>query len=158
MKEPRMKTHRISSNLTLFFKFFLSIFWVVFFGAFTVAVFAYNYEYYGNIPGNAMRWGALLFYAGGVAAIALTLWRLKRVETGPDFFYITDYFRHRKYPFAGVEKLSETNLVLIKIVTIHFKVAGTFGKRSFFIASGQSYRNFLGEHPELEAAWLGEDD
>ncbi len=152
-----MKTHRISSNLTLFFKFFLPIFWVVFFGAFTVAVFAYDYEYYGNIPGKAMRWGTFLFYAGGVTLIVMTLWRLKRVETGADFFYITDYFRHRKYPFTGVAKLTETNLFLFKIVNIHFNAAGTFGKRIFFIASGQSYRKFLNEHPELEAAWMEEE-
>lgn len=152
-----MKTHRISSNLTLFFKFFLPIFWVVFFGALTVAVFAYNHEYYGNIPGKAMRWGTFVFYAGGVTLIIMTLWRLKRVETGEDFFYITDYFRHRKYPFIGVEKFTETNLFLIKIVHIHFKTAGTFGKRIFFIASGQSYRKFLNEHPALEAAWLDEE-
>ena len=152
-----MKTHRISSNLTLFFKFFMPIFWVVFFGALTVAVFAYNHEYYGNIPGKAMRWGTFVFYAGGVTLIIMTLWRLKRVETGEDFFYITDYFRHRKYPFIGVEKFTETNLFLIKIVHIHFKTAGTFGKRIFFIASGQSYRKFLNEHPALEAAWLDEE-
>ncbi|MFM9947336.1 MAG: hypothetical protein ACKV1O_05300 [Saprospiraceae bacterium] len=152
-----MKTHRISSNITLFFKFFLPIFWVVFFGAFTVAVFAYNYEYYGNIPGKAMRWGTFLFYAGGVTLIVMTLWRLKRVETGEDFFYVTDYFRHRKYPFTGVAKLTETNLFLFKIVNIHFSAAGTFGKQIFFIASGQSYRKFLNEHPELEAAWMEEE-
>ncbi|NUO01246.1 MAG: hypothetical protein HUU01_11585 [Saprospiraceae bacterium] len=151
-----MKTHRISSNLTLLFKFFIPIFWVVFFGAFTVVVFAYNYEYYGNIPGRTMRWGTFLFYAGGVTLIVMTLWRLKRVETGEDFLYITDYFRHRKYPFTGVEKLGETNLFLVKVVTIHFIVPGTFGKRIFFIASTQRYRKFLNEHPDLAAAWLGE--
>jgi len=153
-----MKTHRISSNLTLFFKFFLPIFWVVFFGAFTIAVFAYNYEYYGNIPGKTMRIGTLVFYFSGVAMIALTLWRLKRVEIGEDFFYVTDYFRHRKYPFAGVEKVTETNFFLVRIVTIHFKVAGTYGKRIFFIASGQGYRKFLEEHPELEEAWKEEGE
>ncbi len=103
-----------------------------------------------------MRWGTLFFFLTGVAMMALTLLRLKRVEAGADFLYITDYFRHRSYPFTEVEKVNESNFLLLKIVTIHFKAAGTFGKRIPFIASGSGYREFFKTRPDLREMWVEE--
>jgi len=150
-----MKTHRLSSNLTLFFKLFIPVFWTVFFGAFTLVVLFYKNEFYGNIPRNAMQIGTVLFFISGIALMIFTLLRLKRVEMSEDgFAYITDYFRHRRYAFQDIEKIEESNFLLLKIVSIYLKASGTFGKRIIFIASGSGYRDFLNAHPELAAAWV----
>lgn len=140
---------RISSNATLFFTLFVPTFWLVFFGAFSLAVFIYDSEYYGNIPGTYMRWGSLLFYIGGAAFIYLTLLRLKRVEISTDHLYVTNYFRHRRYPLADVVSVKTRDYGLFKLGTAELKAAGTFGKKIRFLVSEKYLKAFSEAYPEI---------
>ncbi len=140
---------RISSNATLFFTLFVPTFWLVFFGAFTVAVFAYNQEYYGNISGPWMRWGSFFFYAGGATFLYVTLLRLKRVEISPEHLYLTNYFKHRRYPLEDVLQIRTRDFALFKLGTIELKAAGTFGKHIYFLVSDKYFTAFWQVHPEL---------
>lgn len=140
---------RVSSNSTLFFKFFVPIFWIVFFGAFTVATFAYNFEYFGNIPKWPFRIGVLVFFLSGVLMFYFTLMRLKRVEMDELFIYVTDYFKHYRYPYHNVEKFQESNFLFLQIVTLHLKEPGNFGKKVTFISSKNRYESFFETHPNL---------
>ncbi len=142
---------RVSSNLTLFFKFFVPIFWMVLFGSFTVAVFALNYDYYGEFPGGPFRIGTLFFFGSGALLFLLTLLRLKRVEMDGEFIFVTNYFKYARYPFHQIEKIRESNFLFLKIVRITLRTPGTFGRSFFFIASSGRYADFWIEHPELRA-------
>lgn len=140
---------RVSTNATLFLKIFVPIFWMVFFGAFTVAVFVYDFEYFGNIPKVPFRIGALFFYLSGVLMFYLTLMRLKRVEMDELYIYVTDYFKHYRYPYHNIEKLEESTFLFLQIITIHLKTPGNFGKKITFVSSKARYASFFESHPNL---------
>ena len=134
---------RLSSNSTLFFKFFVPVFWIVFFGAFTVAVFVYRNEFYGEVPGRPLRIGSLIFFLSGLIMFYFTLMRLKRVEGNGEHFVITDYFKTFRYSHAGVERITESKFAFLKLVTIHLKEKGSFGIKIPFIASSSRYEEFM---------------
>lgn len=140
---------RVSTNLTLFFKFFIPVFWIVFFGAFTITAFAYKSEYYGDIPGGPFRIGAVFFFVSGVVLLLFTLMRLKRVEMDDHFVYATNYFKNFRYPYHNIEKIEESKFLFLTNVIIHLKTPGSFGKQIRFIASNVHYRSFWEQHPEL---------
>ena len=141
--------HHVSSNFTLFFKLFVPTFWLVFFGAFTVAVWLMGYEYYGRIPGDYMRWGATIFFLSGVLFLWFTVLQLKRVEMDGDQVYVTNYFKHYRYALDNVKRISESDLLFFKLITIHFKKAGYFGKKVRFLASRSRFQQFFSSQPEL---------
>jgi hypothetical protein len=141
---------RVSTNATLFYRLFLPIFWIVFFGAFTIAVFVSNRALYGEIPGNYMRLGSALFYLGGIVIIYFTLLKLKRVEMDDKFVFITNYIKHFRYPWHNIESIEEHKFLFLKLVTITLKEPGAFGKKAVFAASHQLYAGFWKDHPELK--------
>ncbi|MCB9266887.1 MAG: hypothetical protein H6558_17805 [Lewinellaceae bacterium] len=148
--------HRISTNLTLFYKFFIPVFWIVFFGALTIAALAYPFEYVGNIPAGSFRIGIVVFYLSGLLALAFTLMRLKRVEADNQFFYITNYFKTARYPFHSIDRVELSKFLLFRIATIYFKEPGAFGKQTFFIPSNSLFRVFWEAYPELKEKLLVE--
>ena len=138
---------RISSNGTLFLKLFLPLFWAVFFGLFTIVIFAYNSPYYGTIPGLPFRIGTFLFYASGLTILYLTIFQLKRVEVNSKQLYVTDYFKHVKYPLKEVAHFEERFLLFFSIGIITLKAAGSFGKTVPFIISRANYDKFWEQNP-----------
>ncbi len=139
---------RLSSNLTLFFKFFVPVFWIVFFGAFTIAVFVYRNEFYGAIPGQPLRIGAIIFFVSGLFMFYFTLMQLKRVEGNAEYFLVTDYFKTFRYTYDSIEKITESKFAFLKLATIHLKEKGSFGKRMFFITSSSRYEGFMKQFGE----------
>ncbi len=143
---------RVSTNLTLFYKFFIPVFWIIFFGALTTATFFYGEELSGAMPVKSLQIGTLLFFISGALVLALTLMRLKRVEMNEEFVYVTDYFRNFRYPWHNIEAINEVKFLFFNIVSIRLKTPGTFGKRMTFIASKSQWEAFLKGHPELAQA------
>lgn len=143
--------YRVSTNLTLFYKIFIPTFWIVFFGAFTVAVFFYPAENFGSIPGTPLRIGSFLFFLSGLGLFSFTLLRLKRVEIGEEEIYVTNYFKHAKYPFSNIEKIEDLDAIFLQTATIHLKVPGQFGKKIRFITSRFRYKNFIKQNAHLKA-------
>ncbi len=142
---------RVSSNLTLALVLFVPIVWTTFFGAFTIAVWAYRFDYFGSVPGAALRWGMLAFVASGLAFFYFTFWRLKRVEIDDRFLYVTNYFKHVRYPFHQVENIWVLNWRLFHIIRIRLKTSGSFGRDVYFIPTGRVFEEFAEQHPELSA-------
>ena len=140
---------RISSSVTLFLKVFLPTFWLVFFGAFTVAVLASGL---GKAPllGNwIFKLGVLLFYVVGAAILYFTLIRLKRVERDHENLYVTNYIKSIRYPLSDIQRISETNLILLHLGHITLKAPGTFGKRITFVQSRQKFEDYVAADPDL---------
>lgn len=140
---------RISSNATLFFKFFIPTFWIVFFGAFTAAVWNAKGQYFGSFPLGPFRLGMLAFFITGLAALALTIMRLKRVEVSPEFVYVTDYFKSVRYPWRDVAELYESDFLFWGIGTLSLRAKGTFGSRITFLANRHILQDFWEANPEL---------
>lgn len=144
MNSPR----RISSSLTLFFRIFVPVFWVVFFGAFTIGLLVTP-----NLPvvldNLYFRIGLVLFYLTGLGFLYFTVLRLKRVEIDPDFVYVTNYLKTYRYPFHNIESVREINLFLFHVATIRFREKGSFGKKIHFLESRFKFKGALEEFVDL---------
>ena len=145
---------RVSTNLTLFFKFFIPIFWIVFFGAFTIVSWFAPGQYFGELAGLPFRIGTAIFFITGVLLLYFTLLPLKRVELDEDYLYVTNYFKTARYPYHNVKKMVSSDFLFIKLVSIHLKAGGIFGKRMRFLASKHRFNSFFEKYPHLAAQIL----
>ena len=144
MNSPR----RISSSLTLFFRIFVPVFWVVFFGAFTIGLLV-TPQLPAVLDNLFFRVGLVVFYLTGLALLYFTVLRLKRVEIDPDFVYVTNYLKTYRYPFHNIESIRETNLLLFHVATIRFREKGSFGKKIHFLESRFKFKGALEEFVDL---------
>ncbi|HLF62844.1 MAG TPA: hypothetical protein VI603_03790 [Saprospiraceae bacterium] len=134
---------RISSDWTLFYKIFLPTVWIVFFGVVTgVLLFSIR-------PTIPVVTGVLLFYIGGVVFLYFTLIPLKRVEGTEEHLYITNYFKTFRYTFESISKVRTVELLLFKIVILHFREKTSFGHHLYFIRRRQVWEEYLNQHAEL---------
>jgi len=141
---------RVSSNLTLFYKFFIPVFWTVFFGAVTLAVIFSDYAYVGTIPRSTFQIMVVTFFLSGIVMFAFTLLRLKRVEMSPDFIYVTNYFKNYRYPYHNIEKLEISSFFLFHTASLYLRQPGSFGRKVTFVASYYRLRDFLDNHPDIQ--------
>ena len=141
--------YRVSSNLTLLFKIFLPTFWIVFFGLFTFSCFFLIEPNVPIVGTPEFRYGMLAFFLIGCAVLYLSIMKLKRVEMGDETFYASDYFRHFKFPYLQILKISENEIGPILLVEIRFRNKTSFGKKIWFLASKGRYREFINHRPDL---------
>lgn len=141
---------RLSSNSTLMLKFFIPVFWIVFFGALTIAALAYQYEYVGNTPSIYFKGGMAFAYVTGVLLFAFTLLRLKRVEADEAFLYVTNYFKTARYPFHAIKEIRQSRFLFLSIARIQFVEKGIFGPSCFFVASRKLMQEYLEQHPDVQ--------
>lgn len=140
---------RVSTNLTLFFKFFIPVFYTVLMGAITTAAWLSESTYFRDASMNSLRWGLTFALITGVAVYALTLLPLMRVEMNEQFIYASNYFKAARYPWHNVEQIRESRFLILTLVTIQLKVPGQFGKRLRFLASNRLFRDFKEQHVPL---------
>jgi len=146
-----MSTFRVSSNATLFLVIFVPVFWLVFFGSLTAAIFLYEGPYFAGMPIGRLRLGAALFYGSGALLLLFTLMRLKRVEMDDGFVYVTNYFKTYRYPYHNVAKIETSDFLFLGLGVIHLREKGRFGKRISFVRSQKRYELFMDEHPDIRA-------
>lgn len=149
---------RVSTNLTLFYKFFIPTFWIVLFGSVTAMVFISPSPAYGDIPGGRFRLGLLLFFLSGVLMLFFTLMRLKRVEMDDLYVYVTNYFKTFRYPYHNIEQIQESKFFFLRLVTISLKEKGFFGQKITFVASNRLYQRFWDSQPELHKKLFAEEE
>lgn len=140
---------RISSNATLFLKIFIPVVWTVFFGAFSIAVWMVDVPFFGPVPALWMKLGLGIFLLLGFLFFYLTSFQLKRVELDELYVYASNYFKTYRYPYHNVEKITERDLALFHVVSIHLKVPGKFGKRLTFLLDEPMFQDFLAKYPEV---------
>lgn len=134
---------RISSDWTLFYKFFLPVVWIVFFGI-VIGVLLITIK-----PAAAIVLGGIFFYLGGVTFLYFTLLRLKRVEGDDSHLYVTNYFKTFRYTFDSIAKITTADLLIFKIVTLHFAEKTSFGRRIYFIRRRRVWEEYLFQHDAL---------
>ena len=133
---------RLSSNLTLFFKLFVPTGWVSFFGLFALVIFLVDTTDKPLLASVNFRIGFMAFFVIFLTIIYFTIFQLKRVETEGGFIFVTDYFKTIKFPIENIDRISTLNLFLVKVVWLHLKTKGNFGKRIPFIAKKTSFNAF----------------
>ena len=140
---------RVSSSATLFLKFFVPTFWIVFFGAFSILMLLTSPTINGKVSPGVLRIGAVLFFLLGIAVLYWAVMRLKRVEMDKDFIYATNYFKTFRYPYHNVEKMVENDYLFFRSIHIFLKEPGTFGPKITFVVSQKLLERFLEDHPEV---------
>jgi hypothetical protein len=138
----------ISTNLTLFLKIFIPVFWMIFFGAFTVGTFVQDIASGPFLPGT-FRWVALLFFAAGSTLLYFTLMPLKRVEMDLDYMYVSNYFKTLRYPYPSIDKIKERDWLLFHTVHVRLREPGSFGQDIVFLCRGKKLTRYLNSHPEV---------
>jgi len=148
-----MKTQSISSGWTLFLKLILPVMWITFFGTFVGYILLSEDGAYmvsgGAVTPMVARIVAFLFLFTGALAFYLLFMRLKRVDIDANFLYVTNYFKTRRYPYHNIEKIVHSRILMSNPVTLHFKEAGSFGKKITFL-SNKEYKEFLTQRPDIK--------
>ena len=126
---------RISSNWTIFLKLFIPTFWIVFFGAFCIAVLL-------SKPGDILlfsKTASKLLLLGGyfvfLGFLYLTVMRLHRVDYDDNSVYITNYFKTYRYPLQDLESIQLENYTLFKLIKLKFKGKTKFGTKIYCLPS-----------------------
>ena len=140
---------RLSSNTTLFLKIFLPVFWLVFYGSFTLSFWLLDPATLPLLTSWTFRILFTLFYVLGTVFLYFTFFQLKRVEIDADFIYVSNYFKTYRYPFHRIEQLSQKNYLVFKTTQIHFKEEQSFGKAVSFIARRGIWEELAQNIPEL---------
>ena len=99
---------------------------------------------YFRIPLHYIRLGVFVFWVLWLFLMYRTLWRLHRVDVDSASVYISNYWRTARYPWADIEKLTESRRLGRRIIHIHLKAPGRFGQRVSFLP-GKSYDTFKSE-------------
>ncbi len=142
---------RVSSNSTLFFVIFLPVFWTVFFGAVTTALLLQPLAFIGNTPAGTFRIGLAFFFLSGLALFYFTLLRLRRIEIGQGFVYVTNYLKNYRYPYHNIARIETSTFLFLHIGAITLKTPGYFGRKILFLPSMQRLKAVLAATPELPA-------
>ena len=140
----------VSTSFTLFLKLVFPIFWIVFFGSFTTAIFfTGDLTSFFGIPISTFKYILLGFFLLGFGILYWMLMRIKRVEMDEDFVYATNYFKNYKYPWHNIENIEERDFAFFRVIYIYLKQPGKFGKKITFVASRDKLRRFMEAHPHL---------
>lgn len=137
-----------SSNSTLFFKFFIPVFWTVFFTSFLIGLFISEAEYIGNMPIFLWKVFNLGFIMVGLLFFYLYVLPLKRVEMNAEHFVVTNYFKNYRYSYDSIEHIKERDWYFFRTYTIILKEAGSFGKKINFVGSRKRFPKFREAHPQ----------
>lgn len=139
----------VSSSFTVILKYALPTCWIVFFGAIAVAVWFVDSGPVAGMEAGVFRIVVSVFFVIGVALLYWSVMGLKRVEMDDHFFYVTNYFKHVRYPYHQLEKIEEKDYYFFRTVVLVLKQSGQFGKRITFIPGRINFDQFLAEHPEV---------
>lgn len=145
--------HIVSTSATLFLKFFIPTFWMVFFGIFNIALWVSGKQV-GSFPRATFNIGFAIFFLVGIAILYYALMRLKRVEMDGDFVYVTNYLKTSRYPWHNVEKIVERDYLFFKSIDLYLITPGQFGKKMTFVASQKRFNEFLKSHPPIVAQFI----
>ena len=141
--------HRISSDLTLFYKIFLPTFLLVFFGAFTIAAWVVDESILLGMPISWVRILMVSIWLLMALVLYLSVWRLKRVEVDEEYVYATNYFRTYRYPYFNIKKIELRKYFLFYRARLYFVRPTKFGNVIAFLPSRKMFDAALETHPQL---------
>ncbi len=147
----------ISTNATLILKFAIPIFWMIFFGSFTIAAWVIPGVEEGAGPDRSTKIGMTLFFLAGVAFLYWGFLRLKRIEMDGDFVYATNYFKTYRYPWHNISKIEEKDYMLFRTLHIYLNQPGKFGKKIYCVISQKRLNEFLAAHPGVLSRFLDKE-
>ena len=147
-KNGRARALNLSSNTTLFWRVFLPIFGTVMVTALVAALLLTDREdVYLPFPVLWLQVLIALLWLGWCYFVWRILWRLKRVDADDTHLYVTNYWTTVRYPWSEVERVETQRRWGRRIVHVHLRAAGRFGRRISFLP-GSSFAGWLQERKE----------
>jgi len=140
---------RLSSNLSILFRIFLPLVYIVFFGSLIIGSFIASVNDAPLVANPFFRYGLLGTFVVFVLIFRLTVMRLKRVDADSTYLYVSNYIKTYRYTWPSINKLTTVNLLIFDIIYIHFNDETQFGKKVFFLASRSLVKSFFAENTEL---------
>lgn len=140
--------YRISSSLTLFFKVFIPTVWAVFFGSFMILIFIMGSDLSPVFAGFISKMIYVILFVAFFLLLRVTIIKLKRIELTDEAFYVTNYFKTFRYTYDSLEKVSEMDFILLKILVFRFKTTASFGKKVFCIKRSSVWNEFNTRFPD----------
>lgn len=145
---------RVSSNITIFLKFFLPTTWFVFFTTFTISLHTIEPSLLPVLTEPIFKYTFTALYLIFFIIIYFTIFQLKRVELAPDYYVVTDYFKTIRLIYKDIDKVSYIDMGRFSLVTFYLKSKSTFGRKISFIASSYLLTSFLEVNPTVKEMFL----
>lgn len=142
---------RVSSNFTLFFKLFIPVVWIVFFTLFTGALFLASEQQLPFLTSPAFKFPFLFGYLLFFALLRYTVMPLKRLEMGPEYYVVSNYFKTYKLAYEDIDAVRIYPLGRLQIMIFELKGAGSLGRKLTFLGSRQLFEIFCTQYPETGA-------
>lgn len=141
--------HRVSSNFTIFFKIFIPTVWLVFFTSILIMVFTISSQMLPAITTSGFKIGYTIFYLLFLIFIYFTIFQLKRVELGADYYFATNYFKTYKLIYDDIKSIETIEFGRFILITFNLQGKSSLGKKITFLASKQLYQIFIDSHLEV---------
>lgn len=138
--------HRVSSNLTIFFKLFIPTLWTVFFMSFTLALYLADDQTLPFLTSNTFRIPFTGIFLLFFYLLYISIMDLKRVEMDRDYYYVSNYFATYRMLYEDIQKIRIIPLGRLKYIVFDLKAKSTFGRRLKILASAHLWDNFLENH------------
>lgn len=137
---------RYSSNLTLFYVIFLPVFGWVFLLASTLASFlgpVMSDEVYIS---DYVKYGVLTVFILLTFFIIFFAFRLKRLEADEEKIYLSNYFVTTMMPLENIEKVTITDLIVMRIATIHLISKSRWGQKIKVLERENMFQKYCENH------------
>lgn len=142
-------TECLSSNATLFWRVFIPIFGTVFLsGLLLTFLLIPEEDLYLSFP---IIWGRVTIFTiwvGWFLLVRSTIWRLKRVDANATHLFVTNYWTTVRYPWSDVERIEEKRHLGRRLIHLHLRAAGRFGKKISFLP-GSHFEEWKRENLEV---------
>ncbi len=142
--------HRVSSNLTIFFKVFLPTVWIVFFTSILITIFTISDQTLPAITTTGFKIGFIVFYLSMLLIIYFSIFQLKRVEFGEDSYIVTNYLKTYRLIYDDIEQIDLNPMGRVILIKFKLRANSSFGKKITFLASKQLYDIFMSTHLNVE--------
>lgn len=153
-KQKNNIMHRVSSNFTLFFKFFIPVLWSVFFGLFTIALFVVHESDLPFLTSTAFKFPFLIFYILFFLFLYFTFFQLRRVELGDETsYYVSTYFKHFMLIYEDIKEVKVIKAPFFTVYTIRLKAKSKLGLSITFLADQSAIVHFLKSETEGASAF-----
>lgn len=123
-----------SSAQTFFMKVVFPLFWILTFGAVTLALWRGTLRRKEGVPTpESLKWAFVAMWAAGSSLLLWMCAGLKRVRADEKFLYVSNYLREIMVPLRAIADITENAWIGLHPVTVRFEEPTEFGERITFM-------------------------
>ena len=122
-------------------KFFIPVYWILFFGGFgLLLLFSVDEK---TKPPPALFF---IFGVGGAAILYFTAMKIMKISADDKFLYVSNYPKEISIPLSDISEITQNIWVRGRPVTIYLKTVSPFGRKIKFLPKSRGFQ-FLQPNP-----------